>query len=173
MGYLDSLINWQVFKTCHVWPGEYSNQGCVFLDVSHGFNREQMDPANGFSRKKKGEKRTVLNDEQVSRLFASLSREVKVLLPGSNCLHHALVAQGLSGVLGAISTAIGGPWDIAGYHQVKQAGGSVCAFRFADNDRQLQLLREGQSGIETIDILISANSQSTLMTLSNHLLHCL
>lgn len=144
----------------NVWQGQRSEQGTVLLDVNHGF-----------VRKENGEPRQVLYNENVARLFEQLSKESKLLMPGSNGLHHALVANGCSGMLGAVTTAIGGPWDIAGIKHVKSAGGCVRLFRF-DDLRVLRILQNDED-ILSADLAISANNEDTLDWLTRLLKRCL
>ncbi|MDP2651221.1 MAG: inositol monophosphatase family protein [bacterium] len=133
---------------CRVWPGELSEQTTVFLDVSHGFTR-------------KG--RQILTDEQFARLFAKLNGQMKLAIPGSNGLIQALVANGGQKVVGSITTAIGGPWDVCGVKLVLNAGGAARAFSAIP-------LTTGDTGLEekdpldvmSYDILICGNSKRTV-----------
>lgn len=110
-------------KITSVWQGELSQKATIFLDISHGFARE-----NGT--------RQVSTDATMARLFAELIPQTKILLPGSNGLMHALVANGGEGLAGGITTAMGGEWDAAGVYLVLRAGGVARAFRMS-SDRKL------------------------------------
>lgn len=59
-------------------------------------------------------RKQILNTKNQQALFASLIPVCKIQMPGSNGLNHALVANGGAYAAGAITTAIGGPWDVAG-----------------------------------------------------------
>ncbi|MEK7509197.1 MAG: inositol monophosphatase family protein [Patescibacteria group bacterium] len=100
------------------WDGkrtsEVNEQLTILVDVSHGFKRAG---------------RQILTDAQTAKLFASLNGEVKILLPGSNGLHQALVANGARSIAGSLTLAIGGPWDVCGSLLVEQAGGFCRAFK--------------------------------------------
>lgn len=129
---------------CKVWDGEYNPKSLVFLDPSPGFTR-------------KG--RTILSDQEVRSLFCELYGKVNVFLCGSNGEHHALVANGCERVAGAITQAIGGPWDVSGALLVKQAGGICAAFTMTEDRR---LVEKDPLDIMDYDILVSANNERTL-----------
>jgi fructose-1,6-bisphosphatase/inositol monophosphatase family enzyme len=104
---------------CHINAPDIQEHGStVFLDLYPGF-------------KKKG--RTILTDSEASQLFGSLfGKPYGVTMLGSNGQHFALVANGAQGIAGGITTAIGGPWDIAPALLVFQAGGSIRGFSIND-----------------------------------------
>ena len=108
----------------------------VFLDVSHGFKE-------------------VLSHDQMRKLMAMLSRQSRILIPGSNGLIQAVVANGAKIISGAISTAKGGPWDLVGGLLVKQAGGSLRGFRKIDG----KIIPHDPLDVLGCDILVSANSE--------------
>jgi hypothetical protein len=126
----------------------------VLLDVSHGFNRGV---------------RQILTDGQLYRLLQVLNSRVKLLLPGSNGLNHSLVANGGENLMGAITTAIGGPYDIGGVLLVLNAGGKAKAFRIDENR---QLIEVDPLDVLAADLLISGNTQETVDILSQQLKIC-
>ena len=77
--------------------------------------------------------------------------ELDILLPGSNGLHHALIAHGGLGDRAAVTTALGGPWDAAPLFLVYKAGGAVLGFK---NGRRLK----NDLSVTKGDVFISANS---------------
>ena len=118
------------------------NQQTVFMDVSFGFAR-------------KG--RQILIDREVGLLFASLNGDMKISIPGSNGLIQALVANGGDRVAGSITTAIGGPWDVAGALLVKLAGGHLQAFSAQGG----VFVEKDPLDVMSYDILITANTEGT------------
>lgn len=136
-----------------VWPGELDAQASVFMDVSHGFTRGP-------------EKRQILTDDQVHRLMVGVSKTCKLFMPGSNGLHFALVANGSDRMAGQITTAVGGPWDIAGVLLVLQAGGAARGFSVTDG----KLTEQNPLHIEECDIMVSGNSVATVDRLVDLLL---
>ncbi|OGG58853.1 hypothetical protein A2765_00535 [Candidatus Kaiserbacteria bacterium RIFCSPHIGHO2_01_FULL_56_24] len=116
-----------------------NEQLTVLVDVSHGFTRGG---------------RQMLTDMQTAKLFASLNGEVKILLPGSNGLHQALVANGAGSLAGSLTLAIGGPWDVCGALLVKQARGSCRAFKRGF----IGLTEHDPLDVLGYDILVTGNS---------------
>lgn len=127
----------EVFGVCKT---PVSEQSLVFLDVSHAFRGKNTD-------------------SQIARLFSSLSGEVKILMPGSNALMQALVAYGRDHMVGSITTAIGGPWDVCGVFLVRSAGGVAQAFK---KTVQGDLADVNPLQVGDYDFLICANTQETL-----------
>lgn len=136
-----------------VWDGQLSSSTAIFLDLTRGFTRD------------KGQ-RQILDNPQMQTLVASLSLETRLQLYGSNGLHQALVANGNEKVIGGITTAMGGPWDVAGALLVEEAGGKCQAWRLA-TDGQITLV----DCLDPLsyDILVYANNATTLTFLR----HCL
>ena len=143
-------------SVCRVWTPTDDTKGkpTVLLDVSHGFVRSG---------------RQMLTDEQMGKLFQLLNPHVKLLLPGSNGLNHALVANGGELMAGAITTAIGGPWDICGVLLVLNAGGYAKAFRIGDNRTPVEV---DPLDVLAADLLISGNTQETVDFLAQQLTAC-
>ena len=136
----------------HVWEKGMGEGSTIFLDVSHGFPREKGKPQ-------------VLSDTNLYRLFANLSGKTKVLIPGSNGLIHALTANGGEGVVGGITTAMGGPWDAAGVYLVIQAGGFARASRVKISDGSLPrrtLVEANPLDPHNYDIVVFGNSKATV-----------
>jgi len=135
-----------------VWEGALGNQTTVLLDVNHGFTRDG---------------RQMLRDDGVARLFKRLTEyPAKILMPGSNGLHQALVANGGERLVGAITTAIGGPWDVCGARLVLDAGGAARAFRISD---ERALTERDPLDVLSYDLLVVGNSNETVDVLSGFL----
>jgi fructose-1,6-bisphosphatase/inositol monophosphatase family enzyme len=152
-----SVSNLLKTQTCRVWDGDFAGK-TVLIDVSHGFTRGKGD-----------NKRQILTDANINILFRNLqNKKIKVLILGSNGLNHALVANGNSGMVGCITTAMGGPWDTPTLLGI-EAGGYGCGIRI-NNDRTLS-----ETGILdplSYDIAIAAGSQRALDFLSECVLNC-
>lgn len=135
-------------RPCRTWEGELSLQASVFIDVSHHFLRKTAS----------SEQKQILQSHNLQALFTSLIPLAKIQIPGSNGLTHALVANGGAYAAGAITTAMGGPWDAAGVLLVTQAGGACRAFNI-EEDRKL---READP-LDPLDydLLVSGNNQRT------------
>lgn len=143
---------------CKAWNNEKFEGKTVLLDVSHGFPRG------------KGEKkRQILTEKNMDLLLKNLRTKVKVLLLGSNGLHHALVANGNQGMIGCITTAMGGPWDTPTLLGV-EAGGFGQSFRMSP-DRKL--IEQDVLDPESYDMAIMAGSQPALDFLSDCLSDCM
>lgn len=139
----------EVSRPCSVWQGDLSLKSTVYLDLYPGFTR-------------KGCK--ALSVEEQSRLFSSIHGTVSaVSMMGSNGLHHALVANGGEGVIGAITTAIGGPWDVAPVILVLMAGGAACAFSRTEEG---EWFKRDPLDVYSYDFLVTGNSVETVETLS-------
>lgn len=135
-----------------VWEGPMDRKSAVFLDVSHGFARD-------------GGKREILSGDNSARLLANLSRKTKILIPGSNGLMHALVANGGEGLAGGITTAMGGEWDAAGVYLVLRAGGFARAFRVHTHPKELcrkSLTEANPLDPYAYDIVAFGNSKETV-----------
>ncbi len=127
------------------------DQCIVFLDVSHGFTR-------------KGRK--IFTDKQTAQLFGLLNSEVKILMPGSNGLHQALVANGDDSVAGSITLAIGGPWDVCGALLVERSGGSCRAYKMGPSG----LVECSPLDVYTYDILVTATTPDVANYLAEKIL---
>jgi fructose-1,6-bisphosphatase/inositol monophosphatase family enzyme len=140
------------------WKGILPNKDTfVFLDHPRGFVRSG---------------RQILSGEQAGRLLNKLAANYRLLLPGSNGLHQALVAQGNDRMAGAITSAIGGPQDVCGVQLVLNAGGAARAFRMLDRPVCLPTMEPpllynffeevSPLAIEEYDILVVGNNQRTV-----------
>jgi fructose-1,6-bisphosphatase/inositol monophosphatase family enzyme len=134
-------------KTVKVWEGPLSMQSTVFIDLSHGFTSRG---------------RQILTSDQIANLFTNLNQETVILMPGSNGLHQALVANGGEKLAGSVTTAIGGPWDVCGALLVLQAGGAAQGLSMSD-DRLLTKVHP--LDVLSYDMLVTGNSQTTVDTL--------
>lgn len=137
----------QLIKT-RVWIGEMGPKTVVYTDFYPNFSRKGC--------------RTLDNCEQ-GDLFARLFGNAMVNMMGSNGLHHALVANGGQNVTGAITTAIGGPWDVAPVKLVLDAGGAARAFSRPESGEWIE---RDPLAIDTYDFLVTGNSQVTVDKLS-------
>lgn len=129
-----------------VWNGRDSegnyvgvSQQTVLLDVTHSFTRQR---------------RKILTDVETASFVGSLSQEMKVLVPGSNGLNQALVANGGEKIAGSVTLAIGGPWDVAGAYLVARANGRLRAF----SSHVGYFRHENPLDVLSYDILITGNS---------------
>ncbi len=136
-------------RTTSVCKEKFGEQATVIIDVNHGFKR-------------KG--RQILCDDSVTSLFKLLTDfPAKILMPGSNGLQQALVANGGERLVGAITTAIGGPWDVCGVHLVLSAGGHAIAYR---KDDQRGLVEEDPLDVLNYDLLVVGNNKETTRVLA-------
>jgi fructose-1,6-bisphosphatase/inositol monophosphatase family enzyme len=134
-----------------VWNGELTSPGSVFLDASSGFKRSG---------------RQIMTDKQIHNLMVKLSQNARLLMTGSNGQHLALVANGSEYAAGQITTAVGGPWDIAGALLVERAGGYCRGFSIEAG----ALVEQNWRDIFKCDIMVSANSLKTVNRLVEFLL---
>lgn len=141
-------------KLCTVWKGSLHNKSTVFLDLYPGFKKEGY-PA--------------ISDTVWAKFFQNLfGKTTAISIFGSNGLHHALVANGAEGVAGAITTAMGGPWDVAPVLLTLEAGGSAEAFKMFSHT-----FLETRDPLDVLDynLVISANNSETLTKLEFELLN--
>jgi fructose-1,6-bisphosphatase/inositol monophosphatase family enzyme len=125
------------------WRDDKGKKNVVYLDSYPGFTKD---------------KRVILTDDQLGVLDVLVNRGWGKLMLGSNGQHHMLVAMGEQMSAGAITTAIGGPWDVAPVLLVLEAGGAAAAFSVTENG----LEDRDPLAIDTYDILITAGSQMIL-----------
>jgi len=138
---------------CRVSEGSPIGSGAtVFIDLSPGFTRKDA---------------RVLSNSEATKLFSLLFGKYGITMLGSNGLHHALVANGAEGVAGAITTAIGGPWDVAPVLLVLEAGGAARAFSVEQDGK---LKERDPLDVFSYHFLVTGNSQATVDELSGALL---
>ena len=146
--YVDDLETAPIFTPIHVWQGELSLKTTVFLDFYPGFSRKDCQ---------------VFTNEEQAKLFTSIFGTISAIsMMGSNGLHHALVAAGGEGVAGAITTALGGPWDVAPVLLVLKAGGAARAFTRQDGT----WFEKDPLDVMSYHFLVTGNSQKTVDRLS-------
>lgn len=125
--------------------------GHILVDVTHPFKRL-------------GGEREIYTKEgrrELTNILETLgAKEASFYTNGG---HYALVATGRPSLVGNITTAIGGPFDIAGLRHVLEAGGSAGCYRIEKN-RNIKYLGED---IENADIVISANNHNTFKILES------
>lgn len=131
-----------------VWDGSLGGkkQAVVFTDHSLGFTRQG---------------RQILTDRQVAKLLGLIPVQATLLMPGSNGMNFALVANGSEFMAGQITTAAGGPWDLAPVLLVLRAGGVARGFSIRDG----RLVERDPRDITACDIMVSGNSCDTVDTL--------
>lgn len=134
-----------------VCDGVLDRKSRVFIDSYPGFTK------NG---------RMILSTSQLNALHARIQEKSGMLMLGSNGLHHALVANGGKGAVGAITTAIGGPWDVCPVLLVLAAGGFARAFEQTEKG----LVEKNPLCVAAYDIVITGNSKETVDTLSGYVL---
>lgn len=140
-------------RVLRVSKHEISGDSIVFLDHARAFTNYRNNKP--------------LTNKQAGMLFQRLNRNYKVLMPGTNGLHQALVAQGNQSVAGAITTAIGGPHDVCGVRLVLNAGGAARALR-VDTDKGL--IDADPLDVESYDVLVVGNNELSVDILSEHVL---
>ena len=134
---------------------------CDDVLASHK-SRVLVDSYPGFTK----DKRTILSIPQLDRLHDLIQGQAGLLMLGSNGMHHALIANGGKGAVGAITTAIGGPWDVCPVLLVMAAGGFARAFSVILDATGRRTLEERNPHIvASYDIVISGNTQDTVDTL--------
>lgn len=131
-------------SVCSVSSEPISSKTRVFTDCYPGFKRDG---------------REILTRSELNRLEGLIDEKAGKLMLGSNGIHHALVAHGGKGAVGAVTTAIGGYWDVCPVLLVLQAGGCAAAFRV---EAKGTLTECNPLSVMDYDILVTANNQETL-----------
>lgn len=139
------------WKRMKVNGSEISQAGSVLVDANHSFKRKIVSGSY---------KRILTSDGRllITKMIEE-ERGKEASIGGSNGLHYSLVAMGRPTLVGNITTAVGGPFDIAGLLHVVEAGGVAQCYYLTDNREICKL--ESQN-IESADIAIAANSPKTL-----------
>jgi fructose-1,6-bisphosphatase/inositol monophosphatase family enzyme len=126
----------------------------VYLDCYAGFTKQDAQ---------------VLTDTECGTLMGSVfGNGTVVQMMGSNGLHHALVANGSEGVAGAITTAIGGPWDVSPVLLVLEAGGAARAFAV---DTKGKFVEKNPLQTASYHFLVTGHDQTMVDCLSNKLVY--
>jgi fructose-1,6-bisphosphatase/inositol monophosphatase family enzyme len=81
---------------------------------------------------------------------------------GTNGLHYSLIALGRPLAIGTITTAKGGPYDVAPLLLVKQAGGAAQCYEIREGKKRRLFPLEHAEDIERADIVIAANNPQNL-----------
>ena len=140
-------------RQIHVNNREGLNGSHVLVDVDHGFERTTLE----------GKKKQILYPKERRELYRSIEAEGgKVASFYTNGGHFALTSMGNPTVIGNITTAIGGPFDIAGIRHVLEAGGEAQCYEITE--RKLYALSDSQD-IEAADMVIAANNKNNLKKL--------
>jgi fructose-1,6-bisphosphatase/inositol monophosphatase family enzyme len=155
MWYVDGIYGGEedLCRRVHVGDAPLSGKTRVLIDSYPGFTRGG---------------RTILTTAELDKLHAKIQSVSGLMMLGSNGMHHALVASGGGkSQPAAITTAIGGPWDVAPVLLVLQAGGSARAFHVSDETGKLE--ERDPLQIADYDIVVSGN-KGAVETLSKMLL---
>jgi hypothetical protein len=129
----------------------------VLVDVTHPFSRPMGDGSTRPVLYRQG--RRVLTNE----IETAGAKEASFYTNGG---HYALVATGRPTLVGCITTAIGGPFDVAGLLHVEEAMGAAQCYGIETEGNSRVLHGLGQD-IEAADIVIAANGAKNLETLEN------
>lgn len=138
------------------------NGSHVLIDVTHQFARTLPNKNSRHILGKQG-RRTLTDD--LETLGAKETTQY------SNGAHYALVAGGRPGLVGCITTAIGGPFDIAGIRHVIEAGGVAECYVIEDALGRPRGLKAVGQDIESADLVIAANNSANLMDIRSALVH--
>ncbi|MDP3986951.1 MAG: inositol monophosphatase family protein [Nanoarchaeota archaeon] len=131
------------------------NGSHVLIDVDHGFERKTIYE----------EKRQILTSEGrrgISRAIEGTGGKIASFY--TNGGHYAYVATGRPTLVGCITTAIGGPFDVAGLRHVLEAGGAAQCYRI---NEERNLLAINSQDIEEADIVIATNNIGNLSALED------
>lgn len=128
----------------------------ILVDVSHPFARKTKEGVLRQILYKQGRRELTNSIEDVGAKEASFY---------TNGGHYALVATGRPTIVGNITTAIGGPFDIAGLIHVIEAGGQGCCYQILEGEERKLKRLENPLDIENADLAIAANNELTLETL--------
>ena len=161
--YASERFDSQDGRQIHVNGKEGLKGSHVLVDIDHGFERTAVD----------GEKRRVLFPEgrrAISRSIETAGGKTASFY--TNGGHYAYVATGNPTLIGNITTAIGGPFDIAGMLHVTEAGGVSNCYRIYRDARRANFLGyiDCRENIELADSAIAANNESNLKKLERILL---
>lgn len=127
---------------CEVKDTELSGKTRVLIDSYPGFTRGG---------------RVILSIEELNSLHSKIQAVSGLMMLGSNGMHHALVANGAKSQPAAITTAIGGPWDVAPVLLVISAGGEARAFHVTDDGK---FEERDPLMIASYDIVVSGNRRA-------------
>jgi fructose-1,6-bisphosphatase/inositol monophosphatase family enzyme len=130
---------------------------CRVSKVEKGRKTISIDLTTGY--KKNGYRH--MSDAVYGLLFARLFGLYKVQI-GPNGINHVLVALGRRGVVGSITTALGGPWDVAPVLLILEAGGFAMGYWNGKPVDPVLVMK--------YNMLVTAASESELENLSRHLL---
>jgi hypothetical protein len=124
---------------CRVGHGQTGGKAAILIEHSAPFTRTDHWT---------GEKRLILDDEAMDVLCSELRKLGLLVIHGSNGSNQVAVASGLD-VIGQITTAVGGPWDLVPLIIVN-AGGFVYGLRVR-HQRQFSSLEVRPSSLNTPD----------------------
>ena len=152
-----ALFNTSYLKIPKSWHSVHAYRG-----ILDGKSRVILDSCPGFTR----QGRTILSTEQLNALHSHIQEKAGIFMLGSNGLHHALIANGGKGAVGAITTAIGGAWDVCPVLLVLSAGGVARAFSRTENGFE----EKNPLCVASYDLVISGNTREAVDILAGFVL---
>ena len=128
-----------------------------------------IDATEGYKRKLSNNKfRQIITQTQNEQLSYKLQTEgAKKISYGSNGAHYTLTSWCRQPLVGCITVAKGGPFDIAPYLHVAEAGGIAQMYKM--DNRKNKLINLENYDVERADICIAANNQENFNKLENTL----
>jgi len=132
------------------------------LHVSLSFGRVSVP----FARKTEEGLKQILykrGRRELTNLIEDLDAKDQTLC--TNGGHYALVANGRPTLAGCITTAVGGPFDIAGLLHVVEAGGVAQCYEVNETAKKRKLTLLSPKDIENADMVIATNNEENLIVL--------
>lgn len=136
----------------HVWEGKVSQSTRLLVDFAPLF--------------KKGGAYPEVPHERWCRFTAELYAKTGIGNLFSNGMHRGLVSGGGARIVGAVTTALGGPWDVAPVLLELEAGGYAKAFSTAGNS----LDEVDPLDVTRYNYLVSGNSRETVEVIAGVLI---
>ena len=131
---------------CRVWTGKVKT-GTLRSDLTPGFTKPGYRP---------------ISDSSLGELFGKLFGRYRVQTD-PNGVNHSLVAFGREEVVASITTALGGPWDVAPLLLVLEAGGYAIGYNEGQPvDARLVL---------EYNVLVTGNSKETVIDIASTMLN--
>jgi Inositol monophosphatase family len=147
LAFREFTVNDSFVEQMNVWTGPLSTKSTVYLDLYPTFKNP------GFP---------TVPDEVWGKFFPQVFALSRVNMFGTNCGHHAIIANGSEGAVGAITTALGGPWDVTPVQLVIEAGGAARAFSTKDS----VLVEVDALQVLDYNLLVTGNTPDTVYQLS-------
>jgi fructose-1,6-bisphosphatase/inositol monophosphatase family enzyme len=124
----------------------------VLVDLSFPFKRSMPDGSKKWMLMSKG--RGQFSDAVQSMGMKEYSFQ-------TNGVHYALTALGRPQLVANISTAMGGPYDVAGMLHVQEAGGYIASLRVEETGKKRKLVVMKDHDMAKAEMCIAANSKKT------------